>query len=143
MSTVDVELGPIDYLVIEMPEANADGSALAELVSLTDRGLIRILDLAFLRKDADGTLEVLDLSVLGASYAVFEGASSGMLGDDDFDEVAPALAPGVIAAVLLYENTWAAPLATALRRNGAELIAGGRVPINALLAAIEAEPIEN
>jgi len=132
------EIGPIDYLVIEMPEANADGSGLVELLNLVDRGLIRILDLAFLRKSADGTIEALNISDLGATYAAFEGASSGMLGDDDFDEVSGALEPGVLAAVMVYENTWAAPLATALRRNGAQMVASGRIPINAVMAALDA-----
>ena len=134
----ELEIGPIDYLVIEMPEENADGTGLAELIKLVDQGLIRILDLAFLRKGADGTVEALDISDLGATYAVFDGASSGMLGDDDFEEVSGALEPGVIAALLVYENTWAAPLATALRRNGAQMVASGRIPINAVVAALDA-----
>jgi hypothetical protein len=134
----DLEIGPIDYLVIEMPEENADGTGLAELVNLVDQGLIRILDLAFLSKGADGSVSALDISEMGATFAVFEGASSGILGDDDFDEVSGALEPGVIAALLVYENTWAAPFATALRRNGAQMVASGRIPINAVLAALDA-----
>jgi dihydroorotase-like cyclic amidohydrolase len=134
----EIEIGPVDYLVIEIPEANVDGSGLEALLDLVEQGTIRILDMGFLRKDADGTLEVLDISALGATYAVFEGASSGLLGDDDFSEVATALEPGVIAAVLVYENSWAAPFATALRRNGAQLVASGRIPINAVLAALDA-----
>lgn len=133
----DLEIGPVDYLVIEIPEANVDGSGLEALLDLVDAGTIRILDLGFLRKGTDGSVEVLDISTLGATYAVFEGASSGILGEDDLSEASNALEPGVIAAVLVYENTWAAPFATALRRNGAQLVASGRIPINAVLAALE------
>jgi hypothetical protein len=134
----EIEIGPVDYLVIEIPEANVDGSGLEALLDLVGAGTIRILDMGFLRKGTDGSLEVLDISALGTTYAVFEGASSGMMGEDDYSEVGNALEPGVIAAVLVYENTWAAPFATALRRNGAQLVASGRIPINAVLAALEA-----
>jgi Family of unknown function (DUF6325) len=133
----EIEIGPIDYLVIEMPEANADGSGLLALVDLVDRGLIRIYDLAIIRKGVDGVVDALALTDLGDSVAVFEGVSTGILGDDDLQEAAVALEPGTIGAVMVYENSWAAPFATALRRNGAQVVAQGRVPMNELLAAVE------
>jgi hypothetical protein len=109
------------------------------LVDLVDRGLIRILDLAFVRKDDDGTIVGLELDELGGDpkLTVFEGASSGLLGQDDYDEAGAAIQPGCSAALLVYENTWAAPFATALRRSGAQLVAGGRIPVNAIIQALD------
>jgi Family of unknown function (DUF6325) len=138
----DIELGPIDYLVVEWPkDKQPDGKAFPLLVDLVDQGLIRILDLGFIHKEEDGKIvgmNVSDMSIDGdPSFTVFEGASSGLLGDDDYGEAGNALEPGASAAVLLYENTWAAPFATALRKAGAQLVASGRVPTNALLQAIE------
>jgi hypothetical protein len=142
LSGTDVELGPIDYLVVEWPaEKQPTGEALPLLVDLVERGLIRVLDLAFVRKEMDGTVVGLDLEDLdldgNPELAVFEGASSGLLGEDDLAEAGPALEPGCSAALLIYENTWAAPFATALRRSGAMLVANGRIPVNALIAALD------
>jgi Family of unknown function (DUF6325) len=142
VSGTEVELGPIDYLVVEWPaEKQPTGEAFPLLVDLVDRGLIRVLDLAFVRKEMDGTVVALDLKDLDLAgnpeLAVFEGASSGLLGEDDYAEAAPALEPGCSAALLVYENTWAAPLATALRRSGAQLVANGRIPVNAIIAALD------
>ncbi|MFF7792891.1 DUF6325 family protein [Streptomyces sp. NPDC007991] len=135
-------MGPIDYLVVEFPGNRMTGEGLPLLVDLVDRGLIRILDLTFIRKDADGSvtgLEIGDLTGDGElDLAVFEGASSGLLGQDDLEEAAAALEPGNSAGVLIYENLWAAPLAAALRRGGAELVASGRIPAPAVLAALDA-----
>ncbi|MEV6409843.1 MULTISPECIES: DUF6325 family protein [Streptomyces] len=135
-------MGPIDYLVVEFPGNRMTGEGLPLLVDLVDRGLIRILDLTFIRKDADGSvsgLEIGDLTSDGAlDLAVFEGASSGLLGQDDLEEAANALEPGNSAGVLIYENVWAAPFAAALRRGGAELVASGRIPAPAVLAALDA-----
>jgi uncharacterized protein DUF6325 len=138
----DIELGPIDYLVVEWPkDKQPDGKAFPLLVDLVEQGLIRILELGFIHKEEDGKIvgmNVSDMSIDGdPSFTVFEGASSGLLGDDDYGEAGNALEPGASAAVLLYENTWAAPFATALRKAGAQLVASGRVPTNALLQAIE------
>ncbi|WP_328504924.1 DUF6325 family protein [Streptomyces sp. NBC_00457] len=134
--------GPIDYLVVEFPGNRMTGEGLPLLVDLVDRGLIRILDLTFIRKDADGSvtgLEIGDLTGNGElDLAVFEGASSGLLGQDDLGEAANALEPGNSAGVLIYENLWAAPFAAALRRGGAELVASGRIPVPAVLAALDA-----
>jgi hypothetical protein len=140
VNDTDVELGPIDYLVVEWPAGKQpSGEGLPLLVDLVDRGIIRVLDIAFVRKEDDGTVVGLDLSELegDAVLTVFEGASSGLLGDDDYTEAGAALEPGCSAALLVYENTWAAPFATALRRSGAQLVANGRIPVNALLAALD------
>lgn len=136
------EMGPIDYLVVEFPGNRMTGEGLPLLVDLVDRGLIRILDLTFIRKDADGSvtgLEIGDLTGDGElDLAVFEGASSGLLGQDDLEEAAAALKPGNSAGVLIYENLWAAPFAAALHRGGAELVASGRIPVPTVLAALDA-----
>lgn len=136
------EMGPVDYLVIEFPGSRMTGEGLPLLVDLVDRGIIRLLDLSFVKKELDGSVRgvtIADLDEDGKlDLAVFEGASSGLLGQDDIDEASGALEPGSSAALLIYENTWAAPLATALRRGGAQLVAGGRIPVQAILAALDA-----
>lgn len=136
------EMGPVDYLVIEFPGSQMTGEGLPLLVDLVDRGIVRILDLTFVKKELDGSVRgvtIADLDEDGKlDLAVFEGASSGLLGQDDIDEASGALEPGSSAALLIYENTWAAPLATALRRGGAQLVAGGRIPVQAILAALDA-----
>jgi Family of unknown function (DUF6325) len=138
----DVEMGPIDYLVVEWPPGKEPtGEALPLLEDLVNRGVIRILDLAFLQKGEDGTVMAVDIGDFdldgNPDLAVWVGASSGLLGDDDVEEAGVALEPGTTAALLMYENSWAAPFATALRRSGAELVAAGRVPINALIQALD------
>lgn len=142
MSDEFVEMGPIDYVVVEFPGNRMTGEGFPLLVDLVDRSLIRILDLMFVRKDEDGSvtgLEIADLTGDGAlDLAVFEGASSGLLGQDDIEEAATALEPGNSAGILIYENLWAAPFATALRRGGAQLVASGRIPVPAVLAALDA-----
>jgi len=139
----EIELGPVDYLVVEWPaDKQPTGEAFPLLVDLVDRGLIRVLDLAFVHKEEDGRIVGVDLRDLdlegNPELAVFEGASSGLLGEDDRAEAGNALEPGSSAAILLYENTWAAPFATALRRTGAQLVASGRVPVDALIQALDA-----
>jgi len=136
------EMGPVDYLVIEFPGSRMTGEGLPLLVDLVDRGIIRLLDLTFVKMELDGSVRgvtIADLDEDGKlDLAVFEGASSGLLGQDDIEEASGALEPGSSAALLIYENTWAAPLATALRRGGAQLVAGGRIPVQAILAALDA-----
>ncbi|MFF4037278.1 MULTISPECIES: DUF6325 family protein [unclassified Streptomyces] len=134
------EMGPVDYLVIEFPGNRMTGEAFPLLVDLVDRGLVRIIDLAFLRKDTDGSVVALELQDLGdeVDLTVFEGASAGVLDQSDLEEAGNALEPGNSAAVLVYENVWAAPLARALRRSGAQLVASGRIPVQALLASLDA-----
>ncbi|MFD5417078.1 DUF6325 family protein [Streptomyces sp. NPDC127069] len=135
-------MGPIDYLVVEFPGNRMTGEGFPLLVDLVDRGLIRILDLVFIRKDQDGSVAALEIADLDADgeldLAVFEGASSGLLGQDDLEEAANAIEPGSSAGLLVYENVWAAPLAAALRRGGGQLVASGRIPVQAILASLEA-----
>ena len=142
MSDTDVELGPIDYVVVEWPaDKQPTGEAFPHLVELVDRGLIRVLDLAFVQKGTDGTIVGLDLQDFAVDgdpqLTIFEGASSGLLGDDDREEAGNAIEPGCSAALIVYENTWAAPFATALRHSGAQLVATGRIPVNALISALD------
>jgi len=135
------EMGPIDYVLVEWPGRQPNGEAVPHLIDLVDRGLIRIIDLAFISKDEDGSVAGLELSDLGdavAELAVFEGASSGLLGDEDFEEAGGALEPGTSAALLVYENRWAAPFAAAVRRSGGQLVASGRIPVEDVLAALDA-----
>jgi hypothetical protein len=141
MNANDIEIGPIDYLLVEWPGKQPEGEIAPHLVDLVERGLIRILDLAFLIKGEDGSIAALEIADLGgevAELAIFEGASSGLLSDEDVDEAGSALEPGTSAALLVYENTWAAPFATAVRRSGGELVASGRIPIADVLDALDA-----
>jgi hypothetical protein len=135
------DMGPIDYLVVEWPGRQPTGEAAPLLLDLVDRGLIRVLDLAFVTKGDDGSVTRLEISNLGEEVEelkVFEGASSGLLADDDVDDAGEALDPGTSAALLVYENVWAAPFAAAVRRSGGQLVASGRIPIQGLLAALDA-----
>lgn len=137
----DVQLGPIDYLVLEYANGQPTGEALPHLIDLVDNGVIRILDVAILAKSPDGDVAAIAMDQLSEAGAlsIFDGASSGLLSDQDVADVGEILKPGAVGAILVYENTWAAPFATALRKAGAQMIANGRIPINALLAAIEEE----
>ncbi len=135
------EMGPIDYILVEWPGRQPTGEAMPHLIDLVDRGLIRVLDLAFITKGEDGSVAAIEIADLGgeiAEFAAFEGASSGLLSDDDVSEAAGALEPGTSAALLVYENSWAAPFASAVRRSGGQLVASGRIPVQAVLAALDA-----
>jgi len=135
------EMGPIDYVLIAWPDPHPNGEIAPLVVDLVERGIIRVLDLAFVAKDADGNVVGLELSDLGnevQELKAFEGASSGLLSDDDLEEAGAALDPGSAAAVLVFENRWAAPFATAVRRSGGQLVANGRIPVQAILAALDA-----
>jgi Family of unknown function (DUF6325) len=135
------EMGPVDYLVVEWPDRQPTGEAAPLLVDLVDRGLIRVLDLAFIEKSEDGSMAAVEISHLAEkdeTFKVFEGASSGLLSGDDISAAGEALEPGTAAALLVYENRWAAPFAAALRRSGAELVANGRIPIEDVVAALDA-----
>ena len=135
------DMGPVDYLVIEFPECHPVGENLPLLVDLADQGIIRILDLALVKREFDGSMSLLALADVDADgewdFTVFEGVSAGLLDEDDLDEAAQILEPGRSAAILVYENRWAAPLAVALRRSGAQLVSSGRIPVQALLAALD------
>jgi hypothetical protein len=136
------QMGPIDYLVVEFPGNKLTGEAFPLLVDLVDQGLVRILDLVFVRKDTDGSVAGLELKDLDGDgeldMSVFEGASSGLLGDEDIQEAGNVLMPGSSAGILVYENLWAAPFAAAVRRSGGQLVASGRLPVQAVLAALDA-----
>ena len=143
MSSVEQldEMGPIDYVVLEWPGRQPSGEVAPLLVDLVDRGIIRILDIAFMVKDEDGTVAAIDLSAANgatAAFSEFDGASTGLLGDEDLQEAAAALEPGTSAAVLVWENRWAAPVAVALRKSGGQLVASGRLPVQAILASLDA-----
>jgi hypothetical protein len=135
------EMGPIDYLIVEWPDRQPTGEAVPLLVDLVDRGLIRILDLAFIAKDEDGSVAMLETAAVAEGSDELQelaGASSGLLSDEDAQEAAAALDNGTSAAILVYENVWAAPFAVALRKTGAQLVASGRIPIQAMIAALDA-----
>lgn len=125
------EIGPIDYLVIEFPGDRRTGEGLTLLVDLVDRAIVRILDLVFLRKELNGSvirLAITDIDGDGnIDLAVFETTSPGMLDSADVDDVSTRLPPGSAAVIVIYENLWAVPLAAALRRCGAQMVAGGRI----------------
>ena len=137
----DLEVGPIDFLAVELPEARVNGEGFRQLLDLVERRIIRILDLRAAVVDEDGNMTAVALADLDGDgqldLAVFEGATSGMLDEEDLAQSAALVQPGSAVAVLVYENTWAAPLVTALRANGAELIAGGRIPAGDVIAALD------
>jgi hypothetical protein len=141
------EMGPIDYVVLEWPKQQPVGEAAPLILAAVDRGIIRILDVALLAKDSDGTIATMDLGALNGGdaggFAEFEGASSGLIGEDDLEEAAGVLEPGTSAAVIVWENRWAAPIATALRRSGGQLVASGRIPVQAILASLDAVEAAN
>ena len=139
------ELGPVDYLVVEFPAGASSftGEMAAELRALADSGTIRVIDVLILTKDADGTVEAAELSdiaELGELQGI-EAELAELLAADDVDHLAAAMEPGSTAGVLIWENLWAAPFASAVRHSGGPLIANGRIPIQAIIASIEAEQV--
>jgi hypothetical protein len=140
-SDVD-EVGPIDYIVVEFPGNKMTGEAFPILVDLVDRGIVRILDFLFIRKDLDGTVTGLAIADLDGDgeldLAVFEGVSSGLIDDDDIQDAGAILEPGSSAGILVYENTWAGPFAAAVRRGGGQLVASGRIPVEQVIEALDA-----
>ena len=137
------ELGPVDYLVVEFPGSNFTGEILPELVDLVERGIVRVLDLVLIKKEQDGSFEAfefgdIDDGVLG-ELRELERELADLLSEEDVAAVAEALEPGSTAGLLVYENLWAAPFAAAVRRSGGQLVANGRIPVQALLGAIEDE----
>ncbi len=143
--TVD-ELGPVDWIVVEFPGSRFKGEIAPALDDLVMRGIIRVLDLLLIRKDEEGSLEVFELSDLDESeigtLRLYESALANLLSEEDVEAVAAAIEPGSTAALLVWENSWAAPFASAVRHAGGQLAASGRIPVQALLAAIEAEENE-
>ncbi|WP_243399827.1 DUF6325 family protein [Arthrobacter glacialis] len=136
------ETGPVDYLVVEFPGNRMTGEGFPILVDLVDRGIIRILDLVFIHKASDGAVTVLNVADFDGDgqldLAVFDGASSGLLDDDDIAEAGGVIQANSSAGVVIYENLWAVPFIGALRRGGAELVASGRIPSADLVAALQA-----
>ena len=144
MEAHDDELGPIDIVVIGYPAGSPmTGEAAPLLLDLIDRGIIRVLDVMFVIKDEDGTFSGFEAKDLHSEHVgdfkVFEGASSGLLGDEDVATAAEGIEPGTAAVMIVYENRWAGPFGSAVRRAGGQLVANGRIPTQALLAAIEAD----
>ena len=137
------ELGPVDYLIVEFPAgaSNFTGEMATELLALSDAGTIRVIDILILTKDDDGAIDAMELSDLDdlGELQVLEAELAELLAEDDVVHLAAAMDPGSTAGVLIYENLWAAPFASAARRAGGQLIANGRIPIQAILAAIEAD----
>ncbi len=143
-SDVD-ELGPVDYLVVEFPaeRANFSGEMKSELSNLIERGLVRVLDLLMLKKEADGSVEGFEAHDFGdgelGELRAAETELAMLLAEEDVEAIGAALAPGSVAGVLVWENVWAAPFGAAVRRSGGQLVAGGRIPIQALAAAVEVD----
>jgi Family of unknown function (DUF6325) len=136
-------LGPVDYIVVEFPagKSNFTGEMAKELLALVDSGTIRVIDVLILTKNEDGTVDVAELSdieELGELQAV-EAQLAELLAADDVENLAAAMEPGSTAGVLIWENLWAAPFGSAVRRSGGQLIASGRIPIQAIIASIEAD----
>ncbi len=148
MADIDIdELGPIDYLVVEFPPGRSHftGEMAAEIGRLVDAKLVRVLDLLILQKAEDGTIEAFEIDDLDAvdGLRAAEGQLAELLAEEDVEHLAAAMEPGTTAGVLVWENAWAAPFASAARRAGGQLIASGRIPIQAILASLEADgPIE-
>jgi hypothetical protein len=140
------ELGPVDWIVVEFPGSRFNGQIAPALLDLVQRDLIRVLDMLVLKKDADGTLEAFELSDLDegeiGGFREYESELAMLLSEEDVTSLAAAIEPGSSAAVLVWENIWAAPFGSAVRRSGGQLVASGRIPTQALLAAIEADEQE-
>ena len=146
MDDTDVdELGPVDYLVVEFPadKANFSGEMAAELTALVDRGVVRVLDMLILKKELDGSVEGFESHDFGddelGELRALETDLAMLLAEEDVESIGAAMEPGSVAGVLIWENAWAAPFGAAVRRSGGQLVASGRIPIQALAAAIEAD----
>jgi hypothetical protein len=131
------EMGPVDYLLVEWNGQQPNGELAPHLIDLVDRGIVRILDLVFLAKDEDGTVGAIEIGEM-PHLGDFEGASSGLVDEEDLAEAGAVMGPGASAALLIYENTWAAPFAVAMRKSGGQVVSSGRIPIQQMLAALEA-----
>jgi hypothetical protein len=140
--TDDAEpMGPISYLIVEFPGSKMTGEGFPALIDLVDRGLIRILDLRFVTRRDDGSIAAVDLRELDTGdfdITVFEGVSSGLLDQSDFDDAANALQPGSSAGILIFENRWATTFVDALRRGEGQLVAAGYIPLADIAASLDA-----
>lgn len=137
------ELGPVDWIVVEFPGSRFNGEIAPTLMDLVERGIIRILDLLMIRKDEDGSFEAFEISDLDegeiGGIRDYETEMANLLSQEDVESVSAAVEPGSTAALLVWENTWAAPFGSAVRHAGGQLVASGRIPVQAILAAIEAD----
>ena len=138
----DETMGPVSYLIVEFPGSKMTGEGFPILVDLVNSGVIRVLDLRFMTKALDGTVRALELSDIDRDgqfdLTVFDGASSGLMDQSDFADAASVIEPGSSAGVLIFENRWATPFINALRRGQAELVAAGYIPVEALVASLDA-----
>jgi Family of unknown function (DUF6325) len=143
MGTVTDELAPVDWIVVEFPGSRFNGEIAPTMSDLVDRGIIRILDLLLFKKDADGTVDAYELSDLAdtevGELRAFAGELATVLSEDDVMAAAAAVEPGTTAALLVWENTWAAPFVSGVRRSGGQVVASGRITAQALLDAVEAD----
>jgi hypothetical protein len=143
LSNEEFELGPVDIVVIAFPpDAPRTGESIPVFVDLVDRGLIRVLDVLMIQKDAEGRISAVEIKDLGdgglVNLSVFQGAQTGLLGDEDAALAGEALEPGEAAVLICFENSWAAPFVTTVRRNGGRVLAFQRVPAQDVLDTIEA-----
>lgn len=144
-----IEVGPVDYVVIEFADAKFSGEGLPILLDLVAKGVIRIIDAVVIKANTDGSwvrLSVADLDAEGGAWDLVSGWATDVLGQDDFEEVGAILKPGVAAAIIVFENTWAAPFAAAMLRAGGQVVAFNRIPVTEVIAALEAatdDAIEN
>ena len=144
MAKTDIdELGPVDYLVVEFPPgvSHFTGAILEEMERLIDTKQIRMLDLLIVQKETDGSIDVLEIDDLEAvdELRAAEAQLAELLAEEDLVNLAAAMEPGTTAGVLVWENSWAAPFASAVRKSGGQLVANGRIPIQAIVAALEAD----
>jgi len=141
------DLGPVDYLVVEFPAgaSNFTGEMAEELLALVDGGLVRVIDVLILTKDENGSVDAMELSDVGelGQLQALEAELAELLAEEDVEHLAAAMEPGSTAGVLIWENLWAAPFASAARRAGGQLIANGRIPIQAIIASIEADAADD
>jgi hypothetical protein len=135
-------MGPVSYLIVEFPGNKMTGEGFSLLVDLVDRGLIRILDLLFVSRDVDGSMQIIDLQDLDRDgkfdLTLFEGVSSGLLDSSDVADATSVIEPGSSAGILIFENSWATPFIEALRRADAQLVAAGYIPHDTILASLDA-----
>jgi hypothetical protein len=131
--------GPIDFVLIEFPPDNPDGAAAQALADLVEAGTIRLLDLLVVHRGTDDTVSVIDVDGQGeTAFLQFSGARSGLIGDDDVAQASDAMSPGSTAALIVFENMWAAPFVAAVRSHGGEVVASQRIPAQDVIAALDA-----
>jgi hypothetical protein len=140
--SVNVDVGPIDFLALEFPGARLNGEGMAIIVDLVERGIIRVLDMRAVLRAEDGTITAAAITDLDGDgvldLAVFEGAESGLIDEDDINEAGELIQPGDAVALIVYENTWAGPFVSAMRRAGASVVASARIPADEVIARLEA-----